>query len=77
MSFVSLFELCQWVLVAAVSRPDQFVWVAGSSAVTVGAAAGMYGFWFVRRGGRKARRREEGWFGSGSKVMSRIGGGGD
>ncbi len=25
MSFVALFELCQWVLVAAVSRPEQFV----------------------------------------------------
>lgn len=70
MSFVALFELCQWVLVAAVSRPEQFVWVAGSSAVTVGAAAGMYCFWFVRRGGRNARGR---WAEGGGKVMSRRG----
>lgn len=69
MSFVALFELCQWVLVAAVSRPEQFVWVAGSSAATVGVAAGMYCFWFVRRGGR--RGREERWVEG--KVMSRRG----
>lgn len=76
MSFVALFELCQWVLVAAVSRPEQFVWVAGSSAVTVGAAAGMYCFWFVRRGGRKAMEREERWVEGGVNVMSRTGRGG-
>lgn len=69
MTFVALFELCQWVLVAAVSRPEQFVWVAGSSALTVGMAAGIYCFWFVRRGGRKARGREERWVEGGCKVM--------
>lgn len=73
MSFVAFFELCQWVLVAAVSRPEQFVWVAGSSAVTVGVAAGMYCFWFMRRGGRNARGREERWLEGGGKVMSRRG----
>lgn len=71
MSFVSLFELCQWLLVAAVSRPEQFVWVAGSSAATVGVAAGMYGFWFVRRGSRRARSTEEGRVRGRGKVMSR------
>lgn len=73
MSFVAFFELCQWVLVAAVSRPEQFVWVAGSSAVTVGMAAGMYCFWFVRQGGRKARERDERSVDGGGKVMNRRG----
>lgn len=49
MSFVAGFELCQWVLVAVISKPEQFVWLGTISVATVGAAMGMYVFWFVRR----------------------------
>lgn len=50
MSFVAAFELCQWVLVAIVSRPEEFIWLGTVSAATVAGALGLYVFWFVRRG---------------------------
>lgn len=55
------FGLCQWVLVAIISKPEHFVWLGTISAATVGGALGMYVFWFARRVGGRARGRERDW----------------
>lgn len=72
MSFVAGFGLCQWVLVAIISKPEHFVWLGTISVATVGGALGMYISWFLRRVGVRARGRD--WMvgrGGGGKVLSR------
>lgn len=47
-AFSSLFELGQWILVATLSSPDQFVWVATVSLGAVGVSAVAYAGWHLR-----------------------------
>jgi len=47
-AFASLFELGQWVLVAILSSPDQFVWVAVLSLAAVALSAAMFAGWHLR-----------------------------
>jgi len=47
-AFASLFELGQWVLVALLSSPDDFVWVAALSLAAVALSAVMYAGWHLR-----------------------------
>lgn len=47
-AFASLFELGQWALVAVLSSPDQFVWVAVLSLGAVALSAIMYAGWHLR-----------------------------
>lgn len=51
MSFVSLFELSQWMLAAIISRPEQFRWLALLSLGAVACSTAMYTFWAMRHGG--------------------------
>lgn len=51
MSFVSLFELSQWILAAIISRPEQFEWVALVSLGAVACSTAMYTFWVLRHRG--------------------------
>lgn len=51
MSFVSLFELSQWILVAIISRPEQFKWMALISLGAVACSTAMYTFWVRKHRG--------------------------
>lgn len=51
MSFVSLFELSQWILAAIISRPEQFGWLALVSLGAVACSTAMYSFWVMRHRG--------------------------
>lgn len=51
MSFVSLFELSQWILVAIISKPEQFRWLALVSLGAVACSTAMYSFWVLRHRG--------------------------
>lgn len=51
MSFVSLFELSQWMLAAIISRPEQFRWLALLSLGAVACSTAMYTFWAMRHRG--------------------------
>lgn len=51
MSFVSLFELAQWIVAAVWSRPDQFRWLALMSFGAVTCASVMYAYWVRRQRG--------------------------
>ena len=51
MSFVSVFELGQWVLAFIFARPDQFQWLSLGSLVAVRLASFMYAFWVRQQRG--------------------------
>lgn len=51
MSFVSLFELSQWILAAIISRPNQFGWLALISLGAVACSTGMYALWVMKHRG--------------------------
>lgn len=47
-AFASLFELGRWTLVAVLSDPSQFIWVAMVSLAAVGVATVAYAGWHMR-----------------------------
>ena len=51
MSFVSFFELSQWILAAVFSRREDFRWLATSSLSAVGCACALYALWIRRQRG--------------------------
>lgn len=51
MSFVSLFELSQWIMAAIIPRPEHFWWLALVSLVAVACSTAMYSFWVMRHRG--------------------------
>ena len=51
MSFVSLFELTQWIVSAILSRPQDFKWLALGSLGAVACSSAMYAAWVrIQRG---------------------------
>lgn len=54
MSFVSLFELSQWMLAAIISKPEQFRWLALLSLGAVACSTAMYTIWAMRHRGHLA-----------------------